>query len=129
MKKCFLATAVILFSFCFGTAQTKAPEWKELKQFHALMSASFHPAEEGNFAPLKQNSDSLVIAAVIWSKSTIPADYKPTETKETLEQLTVKCKQVQKAVKENKDDAALKKLISEAHDVFHKIVEVCKKNE
>ena len=64
------------------TGKTTTAPWAELKAFHALMSKTFHPSEEGNFAPLRAKADSLLIAAKTWQASKIPADYKPEETQE-----------------------------------------------
>ncbi len=129
MKKYLFAFTLIILGAGSTKAQTKAPDWKEQKQFHALMSGSFHPAEEGNFAPLKQKADSLLIVAKLWNASAIPSNYQPTKTKETLAVLVKNCSTLQQAVKENKTDAELKKIIAEAHDTFHKLVGECKKED
>lgn len=131
MKKAIqLAFAAIFFLSATTTAQTaKKPVWAELKAFHALMSTSFHPAEEGNFAPLKQKADSLFAAAKTWYASPIPDNYKPEETKATLKDLVYKTGALKKSVEAKATDEALLKLITEAHDVFHKIVGECRKED
>jgi hypothetical protein len=93
------------------------------------MSASFHPTEEGNFAPLKERADSLFTAAKQWQASAIPAEYKTKETKTALKQLVKVCKDIKKAVTANAGDEELKKKITGAHDVFHTIVKDCKKKK
>lgn len=90
------------------------------------MSASFHPAEEGNFAPLRQNAEEMFKAAKKWKEAEVPATYKPKETKEALKELLIKCGALHKAVVANKPDQELKVMITEAHDVFHKIVGECR---
>ena len=110
-------------------AQTAKQTWPEMKNFHRLMSGTFHPAEEGNFAPLKQKADSLLIAAKAWKASKIPDTYKPKETSETLDKLVEQLVVLQGAVKANAADEKLKVLISDAHDIFHKIVGECKKED
>ncbi|MDE3142696.1 MAG: hypothetical protein KGL19_00990 [Bacteroidota bacterium] len=126
MKKHLSTMAIAIICMIASHAQTKAPEWKEQKQFYGLISSSFHPAEEGKFDPLKSKADSLTMAAKLWHASPIPSNFKPKETKENLEILVKKCVVLQQAVKENKPDAELKKLITDAHDTFHKIVGECK---
>ena len=84
MKKYLSLIAISIISIGTLQAQTKAPEWKEQKQFYGLISTSFHPAEEGKFAPLKSKADSLSIAAKLWKASAIPSNFKPKETKEKL---------------------------------------------
>ena len=110
------------------TAQEKT-DWKEMANFHGLMSTSFHPAEEGNLKPLKAKSDSLLNAAKLWKASAVPAGYKPKETSETLTKLVKQLNEVNQAVKAKKDDATLTKLITEAHEIFHSVAEKCKVGE
>jgi hypothetical protein len=129
--KSFVRLVVIALAFipAMGFAQSEKATWPEMKAFHALMSTSFHPTEEGNFAPLRAKADSLYAAAKAWQASAIPADFKPEETKATLEKLVAKCKIIAGAVKANAEDVKLKDLITGAHEIFHKIVGECKKTE
>lgn len=129
--KSFVRLALIMIAMlpAISFAQEKKTVWPEMKAFHALMSSTFHPTEEGNFAPLKAKADSLYNAAKAWQASAIPDTYKPAETKETLEKLVAQLKVLQGAVKANAADEKLKVLIAEAHETFHKIVGECKKTE
>jgi hypothetical protein len=127
MKKFIVALFVLALPF-FGKTQTKS-SWHEMKTFHQYMSATFHPAEEGNLAHLKAKADSLYAHALLWENSAIPAGFKPAETKAALSKLATQCAAIQKAVADGKDDAALTKLITEAHDIFHHIVGECRKAE
>ena len=126
MKKS-IQIVFILFLSATGFAQTKKAAWPEMKTFHSLMAATFHPSEDGNLAPLKQKADSLAIVAKMWQASAIPSNYKPVETKSALENLVAKTTDINNAVAANKSDADLKKLIAEAHDIFHHIAGECKK--
>ena len=118
----------VAFALLFGTltsfAQNK--EWKELQDFHSVMSKSFHPTEEGKFQPLKDNAAELLSKAKIWQASIVPEGYKVKETKEVLVRLVGKCDEIDKAVKAKKTDAELNTLIVQAHDIFHEIVEKCR---
>ncbi|MGF2410920.1 hypothetical protein [Ferruginibacter sp.] len=130
MKKKIQLLALALFIFITATiAQNKPAAWAEMKAFHSLMSTSFHPSEEGNLTPLKQQADSMFIAAKQWQASPIPDTYKPKETKKALKQLVKECKGIKNAVAANAADDELKKKIAAAHDVFHTIVKECKKEE
>ena len=100
--------------------------WKEMKAFHKLMSSSFHPAEDKNFKPLRAKADSLYMAAVTWQKSVIPANFKPTETKDALDKLVAETKGIADAVKTGIQDSDLFTLINNAHETFHKIVGECR---
>ena len=125
-KKIKLMFFMLLAGISIAVAQSAQPEWKEMKAFHAIMSPIFHPAEEGNFVPLKTKSDSLLMIAKNWYASPIPANYKPVETKETLKKLAMEIAKLHKAVKANKDDKELMKMLTEAHDTFHKVAGECK---
>ena len=107
----------------------KVAPWPQLTAFHALMSKSFHPTEDGNFAPLKEKADSLLTAAKAWQASKIPADYKPEETKATLDKLVQQCTLIRDAVAAKAADVKLKVMISDAHETFHKIAGECKKTD
>lgn len=128
MKKS-IQIAFIFFLSATGFAQTKKVAWPEMKTFHSFMAATFHPSEDGNLAPLKQKADSLAIVAKMWQVSAIPSNYKPAETKSALENLVAKTTEINNAVAANKSDADLKKLIAEAHDIFHHIAGECKKTD
>lgn len=127
--KIMLLAVMLLAGITTVNAQNTKPIWKEQNTFHSFMSAAFHPAEEGNFMPLKERADSLLLAAKNWQASPIPADFKPAETKAALKKLVIKCTAVKKAVDEKVSNEILMKLITEAHDVFHTIVGECRKTE
>ncbi len=130
MKSIIRLIVIVLAMFpAIGFAQTAKTTWPELKSFHALMSKTFHPAEEGNYEPLKLKADSLLMAAKAWKESKIPDTYKPKETTETLNKLLEQCIVLEGAVKAKADDMKLKVLITDAHDIFHKIVGECKKED
>lgn len=126
-----LQVAVVLLAFlpAISFAQGTKDAWPELKKFHSYMSSTFHPVEESNYAPLRAKADSLFSSAQAWQRSAVPSGFKPVETKAALKKLVVKCAAVSKAVQANQDDARLKKLITEAHDIFHTIVGECRITE
>jgi hypothetical protein len=127
MKKIFkIAVVVLMMMPAVSFAQKAKVNWPEMKAFHGMMSTSFHPAEEGKFDPIRQKSDSLYQAAVNWNQSTIPAGFKPEETKKTLLQLVENCRVVSKLVEGNAPNEKIMAALTEAHDVFHKIVGECR---
>ena len=121
-----IVLAMVLIS-TISFAQKPKPSWPEMKTFHSYMASTFHPAEEGNLAPLKAKADSLYAAARQWSKTAIPSNFKPVETKAELTKLVVQCAAIKEAVAAKKADKELIKLITAAHDIFHKIVGECQK--
>lgn len=128
-KKIKLLAVVLLATVSIAIAQKAKSTWPEMKTFHSFMSSTFHPAEEGDFAPLKAKADSLLIAANLWQASAIPADFKPVETKAALTKLVAKCQSIQKAVSAKLSNERLKILITQAHDVFHTITGECRKSD
>lgn len=121
-----IVLAMVLIS-TISFAQKPKPSWPEMKTFHSYMASTFHPAEEGNLAPLKAKADSLYAAARQWSKTAIPSNFKPVETKAELTKLVAQCAAIKEAVAAKKADKELIKLITAAHDIFHKIVGECQK--
>lgn len=129
MKK-FIGFSVLALAMCtsinaFSQTQQKA-DWKEMHAFHEVMSTTFHPAEEGNLAPLREKAGLLAERAEAWKKSAVPAGYNKEKTADTLKRLVKQCKAVKKGVKKGKTDAELTALITTAHDVFHEIMEKCR---
>ncbi|HKA21790.1 MAG TPA: DUF2911 domain-containing protein [Blastocatellia bacterium] len=62
-------------------------KWNELTAFHAVMSATFHPMEEGNFKPIRSRAAELAAKAKQWSDSTPPALYDKAEIKTNVAKL------------------------------------------
>ena len=129
MKKIKLVLVAMILMAGTSFAQKKAAPWAELKAFHGYMASTFHPSEEGNLKPLREKADSLYMAAKTLEVAAIPSDFKPKETKETIELLVKQTANIKEKVKENASDKDLTKLIAEAHDTFHKIVGECRKTD
>jgi len=122
MKKFLLFAIISLFTtFSFG----QKAEWKQMKDFHKVISKTFHPAEEGNLKPAKDSAAVLVAAAKTWGQSIVPAGYNEKVVKPILKRLYKQCFEFEKAVAAGKSDAELKTLISQVHDTFHEIMEKC----
>ncbi len=128
MKKVLLVLLVSFGSLLQMHAQEKK-NWVEMHQFHAVMGKSFHPAEEGNLQPLKDNAAQLLEKAEAWQKSVVPQGYNKAVTAPILKDLVAQCKVVKKAVADKKTDEELTKQIIKAHDIFHEIMEKCQKGE
>lgn len=117
---------VFLSFFLTVSVMAQSKSWKEMHDFHGVMSATFHPAEENDLKPVKDNAASLTAKAKIWAASAVPQGYNATTAKPILKKLVAKCGELEAAVKAGKADADLKKLITEAHDIFHEIMEKCR---
>jgi len=82
----FMVTAFLMVAQVTN-AQSKLGTWKELKDFHQVMSQTFHPSEEGNLQPIKERSGEMVEKADLLAKSTIPADFNRKEVLAAIEKL------------------------------------------
>lgn len=124
MKRLLFVLTVLLAANA-GFAQGKA-NWKEMHDFHGVMSKTFHPAEENNLGPVRDSATMLVMRATAWQRSAVPEGYNAEVTKPILKDLVKQCETIQKAVRSRKSDADLKILITKAHDIFHEIMEKCR---
>jgi superoxide dismutase len=103
----------------------KFDDWPALKDFHKVMSQTFHPSEEGNLEPIKKRSTEMVEKAVALAASTIPAEFNTKEVKAAVAELVSGSKKLDKLVKKGGKDADITKSLSALHDVFHKIIGLC----
>ena len=122
MKKLLL---LIVCAVTISAATAQKAEWKEMHDFHGVMSKTFHPAEEGKLQPLKDSAAVLVQKAVAWQHSTVPEGYDAGVIAPILKKLVTDCEAVTAGVKNKQPDATLVKLITRAHDTFHQIMEKC----
>jgi hypothetical protein len=126
MRKIILSILMIVISTIAVNAQKK---WKELDEFHAVMSSTFHPAEEGKMEPIKTKSQEMLDKAIAWKKSTAPEGFDQKAVKKNLKDLVKGATELNKLVKSNAPDASIKEKLSSLHDVFHQIVEKCEKED
>jgi hypothetical protein len=126
MKK-FVCLFIAAFAIMISVNAQEKKKWKEMDDFHAVMSATFHPADEGHFDPLKKRSQEMVDKAVTWQKSKAPEGYDKNTVEKSLKKLVDGCKELNKLVKAKAGDETLKKKLSAMHDVFHEIMEKCEK--
>lgn len=119
--------AIVLFLLAVNTmsAQSTFDKWPAIKEFHEVMSQTFHPSEEGNLEPIKARSEELMNKAALLLKSDIPAEYKTAAVLASAEKLQLKSKALHKLVQSKGADTDIKKSLAELHDVFHEIVGLC----
>ena len=126
MKR-FKLVLVIILIFIANTvsAQSTFEKWPAIKEFHEVMSETFHPAEEGNLAPIKVRSEEMMNKAAHLLKAEIPEEFRTDAIIASAERLQLKSKTLHKLVKSNAADAAVVKSITDLHDTFHDIVGLC----
>lgn len=128
MKKMQILFSMLLLGvFTLSSFTRHEPGWKEMEDFHAVMSVTFHPAEDDNLQPVKEKAADLLLKAKDWQNASVPQGYNGELTKPILNRLVRQCKNIKQAVEKKKSDAELKKMITEAHDIFHEIKEKCVK--
>ncbi len=112
-----------------ANAQSKLQDWNELKDFHKVMSQTFHPSEEGNLEPIKTRIGEMVEKAKIVQASKFPAGFDNEKIKKAVAQLVTDSEKLQKAIKAGSSDKKITKSLSKLHDVFHQIVGLCSETE
>ncbi|MFV8366057.1 hypothetical protein [Flavobacterium sp. XS1P27] len=122
--KAFLVLALIVVVNSVS-AQSTFEKWPAIKEFHEVMSQTFHPAEEGNLVPIKARSEEMMNKAAMLLKSDIPAEFRTDAILASAERLQIKSKALHKLVMSNGSDAAIVKSITDLHDTFHEIVGLC----
>jgi hypothetical protein len=125
MKKIIVTAVSFLLLAASVQARHAAATWPEKDAFHAIMSATYHPAEEGKFEPIKTRIGEMVTAASAWQKSEPPAEFNKPEIKQKIKDLAKGCKELQKMIKKEATDAEIKTKFTVLHDIFHDIVGMC----
>ena len=129
MKKQFIL-CIALVALAFTTkAQSTFDTWPELKDFHNIMSATFHPAEEGNLKPIKAQSADLAAKANKLQTSLMPAEFNKPAIKTSVKKLAAESKALDVLIKKKAKDAVILKSLTALHDRFHEIVGLCKEEK
>lgn len=130
MKKHSLLKVLVLAAALVGVtnmfAETKPGSWAELKAYHAVMSSTFHPAEEGKLDPIKTRSGELASAAAAWAASKPPTDFNKLAIAESLKLLHQDSVALDKLIAAKKSsDAEITAALVKLHDRFHEVVGAC----
>ena len=107
-------------------AKASAKDWKELKAFHSVMAATFHPSEEGNLQPIKERSGEMVEKAKALAASKVPDDFNKPEMLKAIQELVTGSEKLDAMIKAKVSDQEITKYLNGLHDVFHTIVGLCK---
>lgn len=107
-------------------AKPSAKDWAELKAFHSVMAATFHPSEEGDLKPIKERSGEMAEKAKLLSASKVPADFNKPEMKKAIQELVEGTAKLDGMIKNKATDKEITEFLSGLHDTFHKIVGLCK---
>lgn len=119
------AIFALLFIANSMSAQSTFNRWPALKDFHEVMSETFHPAEEGNYFPIKNRSEELITKGTLLLTTDIPAEFRTNTILSSAERIQLQSKALNRLVLTRATNAELLKSITELHDTFHEIVGLC----
>ena len=127
---CTIATIGLLFVWNLGFSQDDSAEWAELESVHEVMSATYHPAEDGDLGPIKEKSGILLERATLLAKADIPEAFDSDEMQEAVKTFLKESKELDKMIKKGKasDDEIIASIVS-IHQVFHQIKGMCSDHE
>jgi len=137
----FLFSLTLLFAGCQSAtteeggddAADASPEMAafeaQQENFHTVMAATFHPAEEGNVEPLREKAGDLTAAAKTWSNLQLPAEYDDTDLNSRLAELVRGSERIEGLIQTEATDSTLQQAITNLHEVFHGIMGECKHAE
>jgi hypothetical protein len=123
-KLLLISLGIILFSLNLK-AQESFDKWPALQNFHAVISQTFHPAEEGNLSPVKKRSGELLKKAVLLHKSEIPVEFSRPGIIPAVHKLYLKSLALDKLIKGKTEDKLILARLKQVHDCFHIIVGIC----
>ncbi len=120
-------TLFVFFLLFTGQAfsQGKFDKWPELKAYHAVMSATFHPSETGDLAPVKKRAGELAEKAKALAAAKIPDEFKKEEIAAAVKKLAADSQALAKLISSKGKDETIKSDLGKLHDTFHLIVEKC----
>ena len=119
----FSLIAVFVISGFNSLNAQKKGAWNEMEAFHKVMSATFHPAEEGKLESIRTRSQEMLDKATAWKKSTPPEGYNTKEVKPLLKDLVKGSKKLNNMVKGNASDKEITDKLTALHDVFHELMD------
>lgn len=107
------------------SAQSTFDKWPAIKEFHDVMSETFHPAEEGNLAPIKARSEEMMNKAAALLTAPKPTEFKTKAIIEATEKIKEQSIALHDLIVTKGSDETIVKSLTEMHDVFHEIVGLC----
>lgn len=130
MKKVSLLFSLIFLFAAMQFSSAQMADWKQQKDFHKVMSETFHPAEKGDLQPIKMRTMEMVAKAQAWKNSEIPsgiADKKA--VKKSLKLLVKDSKKLNREIAKGASDSQLTHQLTQLHDLYHTVVGLCKDTE
>lgn len=130
MKKFQILSAAILTFGMSVLADAQMANWQQQKDFHSVMSATWHPAEKGDLQPVKMRSMEMVSKAQAWKNAAIPSAIEDKKAvRRNLRYLVKDARLLNRKVKSGASDAELIKQLEKTHNTYHTLVGLCKDTE
>jgi hypothetical protein len=129
MKKTMLFVAFSFFVSLSSFAQSKFENWPEMKNFHTTLSQTFHPAEDGDFKPIRTRSHEMLTSVKLVNASHLPKQYDTDEMKTTLKKLEKETDKLNAIVVRQEQSTTIMKQFTIVHDIFHDVAGMCKGDE
>jgi superoxide dismutase len=99
--------------------------WQALKEFHLVMAQTFHPMEEGNYAPIRSRSGEMVAKAQLLGESKIPGSFQSDAIVKAIHDLHTGAIALDKLIQKKAKDDKIKDSLTKLHDTFHLIQGLC----
>lgn len=123
MKKLFIIGFFFLINTSFS--QPIFNKWTAIRDFHEVLSQTFHASEEANLEPIKLRSEELMNKGYGLLKLDIPEEYRTTIILSLIEKLQIECKTLNLLVIRKATDQEITKSITKVDNIFHNILEHC----
>jgi hypothetical protein len=114
----------VFFAINTVSAQAITDKWKQMKDYHELLSKTFHPAEEGNLNPIKVSSEDLVARAELLDVTTMPQELRAPKLDENIALLKMQTKKVSELITNKAPNAEIMRAFENLHDIFHRIIKM-----
>lgn len=117
--------SIFLANTVFSQAATDM--WPQLDAFHTAIALTFHPAEDGDFEPIRTGSGELASMAGALATEDAPKEFHTPEIRTQTDLLNRKCMAIDELVKSgNASDSDLMASLQDIHSVYHGIEELCR---
>lgn len=125
MRRFLLVAVSICFLYSVSFAQGKLANWPEMQAFHDVLSHTFHPAEEGDMAPIRKRSHELLSDAKKVSLSPFPPQYDNEKMHKALKRLERESDKLNACCVRQEQNSVVMKQLKVVHEIFHEIVGMC----
>jgi len=125
MRRFLLFAVALCFACSFSFAQGKLANWPEMQAFHDVLSHTFHPAEEGDMAPIRKRSHELLADVKKVNMSPLPPQYDNEKMHKTLKRLERESDKLNAFCVRQEQNPVIMKQLKEVHEIFHEIIGMC----